>query len=59
MLVLALAFFCGYHVCNQQGYIRAAQVNAVSSWAATRLGQAAFALDLNGDLRSLTACDRP
>jgi hypothetical protein len=59
MLFMGAAFFWGYHLGSEQGYNRAADEKAVTSWATTRLGKAAFAMDRSGALQALVACDRP
>jgi ElaB/YqjD/DUF883 family membrane-anchored ribosome-binding protein len=58
MLLIAGAFYWGYAVGNTNGYARALDVKAVSAWAASSEGQAAYKLDQDGDLRSLIRCDR-
>jgi hypothetical protein len=58
MLLIGGAFYWGYIIGDAQGYARTLDVKTASSWAASSMGQAAFKLDQNGDLRSLTRCDR-
>jgi hypothetical protein len=47
-----------YAIGNTSGYARSLDVKAVSAWAASSEGQAAYKLDQDGDLRSLIRCDR-
>ena len=58
MLLIGGAFYWGYAIGNTNGYARSLDVKAVSAWAASSEGQAAYKLDQNGDLRSLVRCDR-
>lgn len=58
MILIAGAFYWGYNAGNAAGYAHALDVKVASSWAATELGQAAYRLDQNGDLRSIIECDR-
>jgi hypothetical protein len=58
MILIAGAFYGGYAIGNTAGYARALDVKEASGWAATELGQAAYKLDQNGDLRSIILCDR-
>jgi hypothetical protein len=58
MLLMGGTFYWGYNVGNGNGYARALDVETASSWAASNLGQAAYKLDQDGDLRSLLRCDR-
>jgi hypothetical protein len=58
MALIAGAFYWGYTIGNTAGYARALDVREASSWAATELGQDAYKLDQNGDLRSIVHCDR-
>jgi hypothetical protein len=58
MLLISGTFYWGYAIGNAQGYARTLDVKTASSWAASSIGQAAFKLDQNGDLRSLIRCDR-
>jgi hypothetical protein len=58
MMMISGAIYWGYRLGKAQGYARALDTNAAASWAATNLGQAAYKMDQNGDLRSLVECDR-
>jgi len=58
MLLVGGTFYCGYKVGDDSGYARALDVKTASSWAASNLGQAAYTMDQDGDLRSLVRCDR-
>jgi hypothetical protein len=58
MFLIGGAFYWGYGVGNTNGYARSLDVKAVSTWAASSEGQAAYKLDQDGDLRSLIRCDR-
>jgi hypothetical protein len=58
MLLMGGTFYWGYNVGNGSGYARALDVKTASNWAASNLGQAAYKMDQNGDLRSLVRCDR-
>jgi hypothetical protein len=58
MMLMGGTFYWGYNVGNDNGYARALDVKEASNWAATELGQAAYRLDQNGDLRSIVRCDR-
>jgi hypothetical protein len=58
MLLMGGTFYCGNRIGNVNGYARALDVKAVSAWAASSEGQAAYKLDQDGDLRSLVRCDR-
>ena len=58
MLLIGGAVYWGYTIGNTNGYARSLDVKAVSAWAASSEGQAAYKLDQDGDLRSLIRCDR-
>jgi ElaB/YqjD/DUF883 family membrane-anchored ribosome-binding protein len=58
MVLIGGAFYWGYAIGNTNGYARLLDVKAVSAWAASSEGQAAYKLDQDGDLRSLIRCDR-
>jgi hypothetical protein len=58
MLLMGGTFYWGYRFGNASGYARGIDVNATSEWAASELGQAAYKLDQDGELRSLVRCDR-
>ena len=58
MLLIGGAIYWGYAIGNTSGYARSLDVKAVSAWAASSEGQAAYKLDQDGDLRSLIRCDR-
>ena len=58
MLLIGGTFYWGYAVGNANGYARSLDVKALSAWAASSEGQAAYKLDQDGDLRSLIRCDR-
>jgi hypothetical protein len=58
MLFIGGSFYWGYDIGNTSGYARSLDVKAVSAWAASSEGQAAYKLDQDGDLRSLIRCDR-
>jgi ElaB/YqjD/DUF883 family membrane-anchored ribosome-binding protein len=58
MLLMGGTFYWGYAIGNTNGYARSLDVKAVSAWAASSEGQAAYKLDQDGDLRSLIRCDR-
>jgi ElaB/YqjD/DUF883 family membrane-anchored ribosome-binding protein len=58
MLLIGGTFYWGYAIGNTNGYARSLDVKAVSAWAASSEGQAAYKLDQDGDLRSLIRCDR-
>jgi hypothetical protein len=58
MLLMGGTFYWGNRIGNVNGYDRALDVKAVSAWAASSEGQAAYKLDKDGDLRSLIRCDR-
>jgi hypothetical protein len=58
MLFIGGSFYWGYAIGNTNGYARSLDAKAVSAWAASSEGQAAYKLDQDGDLRSLIGCDR-
>jgi hypothetical protein len=58
MLLMGGTFYWGYNIGNDNGYARALDVKTASSWAASDLGQAAYRMDQDGDLRSIVRCDR-
>ena len=58
MLLIGGTFYWGYAVGNANGYARSLDVKALSAWAASSEGQAAYKLDQDGDLRALIRCDR-
>jgi hypothetical protein len=58
MLLIGGTFYWGYDIGNANGYARSLDVKAVSAWAASSEGQAAYKLDQDGDLRSLIGCER-
>jgi hypothetical protein len=58
MLFIGGSCYWGYDIGNTSGYARSLDVKAVSAWAASSEGQAAYKLDQDGDLRSLIRCDR-
>ena len=58
MLLTGGAFYWGHAVGNANGYARSLDVKALSAWAASSEGQAAYKLDQDGDLRALIRCDR-
>ena len=58
MLLMGGTFYCGNRIGNVNGYARSLDVKAVSAWAASSEGQAAYKLDQDGDLRALIRCDR-
>ncbi len=58
MLLMGGTFYWGYKVGNDNGYARALDVTTASGWAASNLGQAAYKMDQDGDLRALVRCDR-
>ena len=58
MLLTGGTFYWGYAVGTANGYARSLDVKAVSAWAASSEGQAAYKLDQDGDLRPLIRCDR-
>jgi ElaB/YqjD/DUF883 family membrane-anchored ribosome-binding protein len=58
MVLIGGAFYWGYAIGNTNGYARSLDIKAVSAWAASSEGQAAYKLDQDGDLRSLIRCDR-
>jgi hypothetical protein len=58
MLLMGGTFYWANRIGNVSGYARSLDVKAVSAWAASSEGQAAYKLDQDGDLRSLIRCDR-
>jgi hypothetical protein len=58
MLLMGGTYYWGYNIGNDNGYARALDVKIASGWAASNLGQAAYKMDQDGDLRSLVRCDR-
>jgi hypothetical protein len=59
MIIVAVAFYCGYSNGRHVGYAAALDVKEASSWASTAAGQGAYRLDRNGDLTHLVRCDQP
>ena len=57
MLLISGAFYWGFDLGNDDGYIRALDVKEISSWAATSVGQDAYRLDHNGDLIRIIRCE--
>jgi len=58
MIILASAFYWGEESGRRVGYAAALDVREAASWAATPTGQAAYRLDLSGDLLHLVRCDQ-
>lgn len=58
MILMTGAFYWGYDIGNSVGYARALDFKVASNWASSELGQAAYRLDENGDLRSIVECNR-
>jgi hypothetical protein len=58
MILIGGAFYWGYVTGNATGYVRALGAKSISVWATTAMGQAAYELDQNDDLRALVRCNR-